>query len=285
MTTISRRPRQGAPRADRRGDDGLQARARGDGRRPRGGASGCCARRAWRGRPSAPSARRPRASSATGSPSGKGTLVAVGCETEPVSKNDDFQAFAEKVLETVVAGRPGRGRGARRRSGRSSSPSSARTSRSSARRSSRATTIVALRPPAGEQDRRDRPGARRLRASTHATSRCTSRSRGRATSTRDQVPAAEVEARARDPRGAGRRRRRSRSRCARRSSRAGSRSGSPSPVLLDQPWFRDPGQTVGQAIGDMRGPRLRRLRARGSATGDRAQRGSRDPRPPSGASS
>jgi elongation factor Ts len=29
------------------------------------------------------------------------TMVAVGCETEPVSKNDDFQAFAKKVLDTV----------------------------------------------------------------------------------------------------------------------------------------------------------------------------------------
>ena len=34
---------------------------------------------------------------------GKGTMVAVGCETEPVSKNDEFQAFAKKVLETVDA--------------------------------------------------------------------------------------------------------------------------------------------------------------------------------------
>jgi elongation factor Ts len=33
----------------------------------------------------------------------KGTIVAVGCETEPVSKNDEFQAFAKKVLETVDA--------------------------------------------------------------------------------------------------------------------------------------------------------------------------------------
>src|SRR5213080_2546543 len=31
----------------------------------------------------------------------KGTMVAVGCETEPVSKNDEFQAFAKKVLEAV----------------------------------------------------------------------------------------------------------------------------------------------------------------------------------------
>jgi elongation factor Ts len=31
----------------------------------------------------------------------KGTLVAVGAETEPVSKNDEFRAFAERVLEAV----------------------------------------------------------------------------------------------------------------------------------------------------------------------------------------
>ena len=34
---------------------------------------------------------------------GHGTMVAVGCETEPVSKNDAFQAFAQKVLELVDA--------------------------------------------------------------------------------------------------------------------------------------------------------------------------------------
>jgi elongation factor Ts len=34
---------------------------------------------------------------------GKGTIVGVGCETEPVSKNDEFQAFAKKVLDTVDA--------------------------------------------------------------------------------------------------------------------------------------------------------------------------------------
>ena len=30
-----------------------------------------------------------------------GTIVAVGCETEPVSKNEDFQAFAQDVLREV----------------------------------------------------------------------------------------------------------------------------------------------------------------------------------------
>ena len=31
----------------------------------------------------------------------RGVIVAVGCETEPVSNNDEFLAFAKKVLETV----------------------------------------------------------------------------------------------------------------------------------------------------------------------------------------
>ena len=38
--------------------------------------------------------------------SGRGTMVAVGSETEPVSKNDEFRKFAEKVLEAVVADGP-----------------------------------------------------------------------------------------------------------------------------------------------------------------------------------
>jgi elongation factor Ts len=33
----------------------------------------------------------------------KGTLVAVGCETEPVSNNDEFLAYAKQVLEAVDA--------------------------------------------------------------------------------------------------------------------------------------------------------------------------------------
>jgi elongation factor Ts len=33
-----------------------------------------------------------------------GAIVAVGCETEPVSKNEEFLSFAEKVLETVEGG-------------------------------------------------------------------------------------------------------------------------------------------------------------------------------------
>jgi elongation factor Ts len=37
----------------------------------------------------------------------RGTMVAVGCETEPVSNNDEFLAFAKKVLEVVDANGPG----------------------------------------------------------------------------------------------------------------------------------------------------------------------------------
>jgi elongation factor Ts len=37
----------------------------------------------------------------------RGTMVAVGCETEPVSNNDEFLTFATKVLETVEAKGPG----------------------------------------------------------------------------------------------------------------------------------------------------------------------------------
>ena len=34
---------------------------------------------------------------------GIGSIVGVGCETEPVSKNDEFQSFAERVLRAVHA--------------------------------------------------------------------------------------------------------------------------------------------------------------------------------------
>lgn len=36
----------------------------------------------------------------------EGVLVAIGCETEPVSKNDEFLGFAESVLEAVESGGP-----------------------------------------------------------------------------------------------------------------------------------------------------------------------------------
>ena len=37
---------------------------------------------------------------------GKASIVGLGCETEPVSKNDAFKAFGEKVLRAVHADGP-----------------------------------------------------------------------------------------------------------------------------------------------------------------------------------
>ena len=37
---------------------------------------------------------------------GVGSIAGVGCETEPVSRNDEFQAFAEKVLDAVYENGP-----------------------------------------------------------------------------------------------------------------------------------------------------------------------------------
>jgi elongation factor Ts len=37
---------------------------------------------------------------------GRGTMVAVGCETEPVSVNEEFQAFAQHVLDVVTVEGP-----------------------------------------------------------------------------------------------------------------------------------------------------------------------------------
>jgi elongation factor Ts len=38
---------------------------------------------------------------------GRGTIVGVGCETEPVSNNDEFLAYAERVLDAVEREGPG----------------------------------------------------------------------------------------------------------------------------------------------------------------------------------
>ena len=38
-----------------------------------------------------------------------GAIAGIGCETEPVSKNAEFLAFAERVLETVEGGEPAEG--------------------------------------------------------------------------------------------------------------------------------------------------------------------------------
>ena len=42
---------------------------------------------------------------------GVAAIVGIGCETEPVSRNDAFQAFGEKVLRAVHADGPGAAEG------------------------------------------------------------------------------------------------------------------------------------------------------------------------------
>ena len=59
---------------------------------------------------------------------GVGSIVGIGCETEPVSKNDEFQEFAIKRAARRSRRRPGGGRGVRGRARRARSRSSARTS-------------------------------------------------------------------------------------------------------------------------------------------------------------
>ena len=92
-----------------------------------------------------------------------GTIVAVGCETEPVSSNEDFLAFAEKVLrlvhergeEAVVGARSGarraRGEAGREHPGR----------RCQASRGEQRDDALVLRPRAGEQGRCGRRDERR----------------------------------------------------------------------------------------------------------------------------
>ena len=97
-------PRQGAPRQDRRGDDGLQARARGDERRSRGGGHAPAREgHGERGQARGPRDDRGQGRLSAGDDGSRGTMVAVGCETEPVSNNEEFLAFAKDVLDAVDA--------------------------------------------------------------------------------------------------------------------------------------------------------------------------------------
>ncbi len=97
-----RSAREGAPGADRRRDDGLQARAPGDRGRPRRGPHAPPRARDGRGRQARGQGHdrghRPRRQNGDAA-----AIVGVGCETEPVSKNDAFRAFAARALERVAA--------------------------------------------------------------------------------------------------------------------------------------------------------------------------------------
>ena len=182
---------------------------------------------------------------------GVGTLVAVGCETEPVSKNEEFQAFAEKVLDTVEQGGPGAVEGLEeeRQELVAKLGENIRVVGASRMEAGGDETIVAyVHPPA------NKIGAMvTVRGGSEADARDLamhiSFARPRFL-TRDQVPAEEVEAE--------------------RDIIAHSDDVVSKPenvrekivegriqkwfadsVLLDQPWYREAGQTVAQAIGGL----------------------------------
>ena len=91
-----------------------------------------------------------------------GAIVAIGCETEPVSKNEEFLRFAEAVLEAVEADGAGRSGGAGGAAARARGPAQGkhRDPRRDANGGRRRRAARGVRPSAGEQDRRPRPGAR-----------------------------------------------------------------------------------------------------------------------------
>ncbi len=85
-----------------------------------------------------------------------GAITAIGCETEPVSNNDDFLAYAEKMLRTVfdggeADGTRGRAGGARRKA-RREHPDRRHEATGGIRRGG----DLLLRPLPGEQGRSDR---------------------------------------------------------------------------------------------------------------------------------
>jgi elongation factor Ts len=179
---------------------------------------------------------------------GKGTLVAVGCETEPVSKNEDFQAFAERVLETAVAGGPAAVESLDAARQELVAKLGENIQVVGASQFSGDTIVAYLHPPA------NKIGAMvqvRGGSEEHARDLAMHISFARPRYlTREQVPAAEV--------------------ASEREILAAQEDVAAKPenvrekmvegriqkwfaesVLLDQQWFRDAGQTVRQAIGDM----------------------------------
>src|SRR5215208_2646095 len=80
---------------------------------------------------------------------GLGAIVGVGCETEPVSKNEEFRAFAERVLATTFDGGDSEALEDRREH---------RRSRDGQIRGRRRRRYRCLRPPACEQARGARAG-------------------------------------------------------------------------------------------------------------------------------
>ena len=107
----------------------------------------------------------------------RATIVGIGCETEPVSNNDAFMAFAKKVLDLIDD--EGVGAEAKLEEERKELPrSSARTSRSSRPPASSGST------PARSRATRIRPRTSSASSSSSAAARPSSPARSRCTSRR-----------------------------------------------------------------------------------------------------
>ena len=224
----------------------------GDGRRHRRGRP--LLREQGMARPaSAPTARRPRVSSARSSADGVGSIVGIGCETEPVSKNDEFQAFARGVLRAVHADGPDAvaafeeerleliGKlgenivvvgAARFDIGEARSPRTSTRRRTRSASSSRST--AAARSSLGRSRCTSRSPRRSGRTRTRFRLRRSSQS-GRSSSNSDEVQSKPEAAREKIVDGM----------LAKRFYAA-----SPGGVLVDQTWIHDSSKTVGQALGD-----------------------------------
>jgi elongation factor Ts len=182
---------------------------------------------------------------------GQTTMVAVGCETEPVSKNEAFQAFARTVLDSVERDGP-------------EALAALETERQElvAKLGENIRAVGAARMAAGDGESvvaYVHPPANKIGALVKVRGGSEEQARDLAMHisfarprylTRDQVPAAEVEAE-RDvlmhtddvlskPE-------------AMREKIVEGRLQKwfADSVLLDQPWYREAGQTVRQAIGGM----------------------------------
>jgi elongation factor Ts len=179
---------------------------------------------------------------------GRGTMVAVGSETEPVSKNEEFQAFADKVLDTVEQDGPEAVASLEQERQELVAKLGENIQIVGATRFEGDTIVAYVHPPAHKVGAivKVRGGSPEL---ARDLAMHLSFARPRYLS-RDQVPEADVQAE--------------------REILASTEDVASKPeefrgkivegriqkwfaesVLVDQPWFREAGQTVQQAIGDM----------------------------------
>ena len=251
-----RSPRQGAPRPHRRGDDGLQARAPGDGRRPRGRRARSCASGAWR-----------QAAKRAGRATTEGL---VGYRIEDGTRDDGRRRLRDRAgLEERRV--PGLREEACSRPSHADGPDAVESLEDervalSAKLGENIVVVGAERYEAGDGE-----VARRLRPSAGEQDRRARQARGRQRGARAPagdahlVRGARVDDARRRP-GRGDRGRESRSTSTRTSSQGKPEqakekivegmlakrffAAQPGGALTEQPWIHDSAKTVGQALAD-----------------------------------